>query len=195
MDRDARNNQVINVDYWEVVAKDKSWNRVCDGFPSEEAFYDFTEPISDLEKTMKFLDFGCGPGRIVKTVAPNVKEYVGVDVAEGLVALARGHHKEYKNVSFFKGNGQDLKMFKDNTFDYAYERLVFIHVPKEWIVAYIGEFYRVLKPGAILNIPDLPKDENMMNGFTPDEITSLFQKFTTVNIDTSTVFNNVRCIK
>ena len=188
-------NMVWGTEYWDGLAVIKNFNGICHGFHTEKQFYGLIEPIDGLNKGMKFLDFGCGPGRIVKTVAPNVKEYVGVDVSAGLLEMAEEHHKEYTNVSFIKSNGTDLKIFKDNEFDYLYERLVFIHVPKEWIVGYVAEFFRVLKPAGILCIPDFPRVENNTNGFTIEEMNELLKDFTTINIGTEGTTYNVRCIK
>ena len=188
-----------NVDYWDGLARIKNYNGVCWGFHTKEQFYGFTEPVEDLKPYMKFLDFGCGPGRIVKTVAPHVQTYVGVDVSEGLLEMAREHHKSYSNVSFVKCNGTDLSCFEDNTFDYIYERLVFIHVPKEGIVKYIKEFFRVLRPGGFLYIPDLPKEEACTNGFTMAEM-EMFRDFGSVNVSAIGYDNNpgvymVKCVK
>ena len=189
------NNAVVKTFYWDDVSRHKEWNRVCHGYPTKENFYNFTEEIPDLNKDMRVLDFGCGPGRVVKTIAPNVKEYVGVDVCAGFIAMAKEHHKDYKNVSFYQCNGRDLKMFEDNSFDYLYERLVFIHVPKEWIIGYVVEFHRVLKSGGILNIPDFPRDDQNTNGFSVDEMNTLLKDFAVINFCNLGNTYVVRCIK
>jgi len=188
-------NMVWGTEYWDGLAKIKNFNGVCYGFHTEKDFYAFTEPIDGLNKNMKFLDFGCGPGRIVKTVAPNVKEYIGVDVSAGLLEIAREHHKKYDNVTFVKGNGTDLKIFEDNEFDYIYERLVFIHVPKDWIIGYVAEFFRILKPEGILCIPDFPRIENSTNGFTILEMNEMLKDFSSVEIGTEGTTYNVNGVK
>lgn len=188
-------NMTFNPDYWDGIAKIKNWNGVCYGFHTENQFYDFTEPIEDLKEHMIFLDFGCGPGRIVKTVAPYVKEYIGVDVSEGLLNLAVEHHKQYKNVRFVKCSGQDLSVIDSNSIDYLYERLVLIHVFKEWIVEYVKEFSRVIKSGGILCIPDFPRWDVSTNGFTVDEMYEMLKNFKQINIDTSGTTFNIKCIK
>ena len=119
--------------------------------------------------------------------------------SEGLLEMAREHHKSYSNVNFVKCNGTDLSCFEDNTFDYIYERLVFIHVPKEGIVKYIKEFFRVLRPGGFLYIPDLPKEEACTNGFTMAEM-EMFRDFRSVNVSAIGYDNNpgvymVKCAK
>jgi len=188
-------NMTFNPEYWDGLAKIKNWNGVCYGFHTEEEFYGFTEPIEDLKDNMVFLDFGCGPGRIVKTVAPHVKEYIGVDVSEGLIELAREHHKQYKNVRFVKCSGTDLSVVEDNSVDYLYERLVLIHVFKEWIIKYVAEFLRVLKSDGILCIPDFPRADVSTNGFTLEEMNEMLKDFRVVEIDTSGTTYNVKCVK
>jgi len=188
-------NMVLNNDYWDGIASVKGWNQICYGFLTEEDFYKFTEPIDELRSDMRFLDFGCGPGRIVKTVAPRVKEYVGVDVSAGLLSIAKEHHAEYTNVAFIQCNGVDLQGIDDNSVDFLYERLVFIHIRKEHIIHYLDEFYRVLAPGGILRFVDFPKEEHNTNGFTREEVEALFSKYTQCRIDGSGILYDIRCIK
>ena len=188
-------NMVFNTDYWDGLAKIRNYNGVCYGFHTEQQFYDFTEEIPNLNKNMVFLDFGCGPGRIVKTVAPNVAQYTGVDVSEGLLDLARQHNASYSNASFIKCSGSDLKIFDNETFDYVYERLVFIHVPKDWIANYVTEFYRILKPGGILNISDFPRNDVSTNGFTLEEAQVLLKDFDISTIDDSGTTYRIVCQK
>jgi ubiquinone/menaquinone biosynthesis C-methylase UbiE len=186
---------VLNWDYWDGVAATKDFNKVCYGFHDENTFYGFTEPIEGLESDMRFLDFGCGPGRIVKTVAPQVKEYVGVDSSVGILELAREHHKDYPNVSFFNCNARDLSRFEDESFDYVYERLVLIHVPKEVIIGYLKEFYRVLRTGGILNIPDLPREDVSVNGLTLVEVQTILRDFGCIQIQSKDNTWKVWCVK
>ena len=188
-------NMVLNNDYWDGIASVKGWNQICYGFPTEETFYEFTEPIDELQADMRFLDFGCGPGRIVKTVAPCVKEYIGIDVSAGLLSIAKEHHAAYKNVTFMQCNGIDLQGIDDASIDFLYERLVFIHIRKEHIIKYLEEFYRVLAPGGILRFVDFPKEEHNTNGFTQEEVDELFAKYTHRCIDASGILYDIRCVK
>lgn len=177
-----RMNMVFNCDYWDKVASVKEFNRICHGYPTEEQFYSFTEPIDNLNKDTIFLDIGCGPGRIIKTVAPSVKEYYGIDVSGNMINIAKDKHWGYKNVYLFKNDGNKLSIFENNKFNYIYERLVFIHVPKNWIVSYMEEISRVLMTGGILNIPDFPREDKNVNGFSLEEIQTMLKTFSCVNI-------------
>ena len=73
-------------------------------------------------------------------------------------------------------------MFENETIDYVYERLMFIHITKENIIGYIHEAERVLKKDGILNIPDMPWEERWVNGFTKEEIRNLLANFQKVEI-------------
>lgn len=188
-------NMAFNPEYWDGIAAIKEWNKVCYGFHTEEQFYGFTEPIDGLTKDMVFLDFGCGPGRIAWKVAPCVKEYVGVDVSAGLLAIARERNKDIPNTTFVQNDGQSLKVFEDAKFDYVYERLVLIHVFKELLLGYLTEFCRVLKPNGILVIPDFPREDVSTNGFTLEEMHEALKGFREVKIDTSGTTFNVHCVK
>jgi len=130
-----------------------------------------------LKKDMAFLDVGCGPGRIVKTIAPLVKEYYGIDHCRELISKAKLHHKDYNNVQFFVNDGCTLDCFDDCMFDFVLEYLVFIHIQKDLIVEYINEIYRILKPGGTFLSRSLPKKEHYVNGLSFEEMERVFSIF------------------
>lgn len=175
-------NFVIYSSYWDDTARDNLFNRICSGFPGEQEFWGWQEPIEGLQEDMKFLDFGCGPGRIVKTVAPQVKEYCGVDMCKGLIEMAKNHHRDYENVQFFVNNGHDLKIFENNYFDFVYENLVFIHVLKEGITKYLPEICRIIKPGGYFVSFHFPKEGQFVNGLSLEEIRNSFSTFKSVEV-------------
>jgi len=178
-------NMVMNKERWDGIAKSRNFNEVCFGYPKEEDFWNFHEEgdrLIGLEKHMTFLDMGCGPGRIASIVAPQVKYYYGVDIHKEMIAIAEEHYEELLNAFFIHQNGRSLSMFENETIDYVYERLMFIHITKENIIEYLREAERVLKSGGILNIPDMPFDERWVNGFTEKEIRELLINFQTVDI-------------
>jgi ubiquinone/menaquinone biosynthesis C-methylase UbiE len=187
-------NFVFDLDYWDKHAKTNVFNKICSGYPKEEDFWKFQPDVQgwNLKKDMRFLDFGCGPGRIIKTVAPLVAEYYGVDHCERLILKAKLHN-EHKNVQFFVNNGHDLTLFNDNMFDFVLEHLVFIHLQKDLCIEYINEIYRILKPGGIFLSRALPDIERYVNGFSSEEIEEVFSIFKVVDAVDSGGFR--RCIK
>lgn len=178
-------NMVMGKARWDGIAESRNFSEVCAGYPKEKDFWSLLEDgdrIIGFEKYMKVLDLGCGPGRLAKVISSQVGFYYGADVHEELIGIAEEHYKDYKNVIFIKHDGVSLPMFGNETIDYIYERLMFIHITKEVIIKYLSEAERVLKKGGILNIPDMPFDERWVNGFTEKEIRDLLSNFQKVEI-------------
>jgi ubiquinone/menaquinone biosynthesis C-methylase UbiE len=108
------------------------------------------------------LEVGCAAGFLAKVLAPSVGEYVGVDLAEAPLAVAR--RLGLNNASFERASGESLQ-FPDRRFDAAYCYDVFSNFPSfatgEPIIA---EMLRVVKPqGRVLigSIPDREKAEEL----------------------------------
>lgn len=178
-------NMVMSKARWDGIAESRDFSEVCAGYPKEEDFWKLLEDgdrIIGFEKYMKVLDLGCGPGRLASRIAPQVTFYYGVDVHKELLNIAEEHYKDYRNIIFINHDGESLPMFGNETIDYVYERLMFIHITKENIIKYLAEAERILKPGGILNIPDLPFDERWVNGFTKEEVCELLSNFQKVEI-------------
>lgn len=180
---------------WNGVSKSREFGQVCAGYNKEENFWNFEESIPNLREDIIFLDIGCGPGRIASFVIPKVKAYYGIDIHPELIGIAEEHYKDYPNVFFAKNDGHGMSMFKDDYFDYVYERLMFIHIPKDNIIEYLLDSYRVLKLGGFLYVPDLPRDKFWINGFTREEICSVLNKFSNVKIGNVGNTWQLECIK
>lgn len=192
-------NFVFGLDYWNSVAKTNHLTKICSGYNKEEDFWAHQPDIQGwgLKKSMAFLDLGCGPGRIVKTIAPLVKEYYGVDHCRDLISTAKLHHQDYDNVQFFVNDGCTLDCFSDSIFDFVLEYLVFIHCQKDFIVGYINEIHRVLKPGGILLVKSLPKKEHYVNGFCFEEMKKAFNTFKEAAVRNNDIGKcyYIRCVK
>lgn len=192
-------NFVYDSTYWDKIAETDDFNRVCFGYETEEDFWAFQPDVRTwgLKKDMIFLDVGCGPGRIVKTIAPLVKEYYGVDISKGLISKAVAHYKDYNNVQFFVNDGSTLDFFDSCAFDFVLEYLVFIHLRKDQIVGYIKEIYRVLKPGGIFRLRSFPKKEKYSNGFSFKEMKEIFGIFKEVIVkdDVQKIRYSIQCMK
>jgi ubiquinone/menaquinone biosynthesis C-methylase UbiE len=94
------------------------------------------------------LDFGCGNGRLLELFADKEIEYVGVDVSQKLLDLARDKYPGEK-ISFGKINpGQSSLAFEDNFFKAVYSIAVFHHLPKTQAQKIAQELYRVTQPGS-----------------------------------------------
>ena len=99
------------------------------------------------------LDFGCGVGRLSRALRSYFGEVYGVDISEEMVGLAR----EYTPAcTFIVNTADELKVFRDDFFDFIYSNIVLQHQPtKEMARCYIREFVRLMKPTgmAVFQIP------------------------------------------
>jgi ubiquinone/menaquinone biosynthesis C-methylase UbiE len=107
---------------------------------------DLGEPV----RRRRALDFGCGVGRLSRSLAERFGECVGLDISEGMVKLARELNEDRPNCHFVVNAAPDLEQFESGSFDFVYSSLVLQHMPSaEMVEAYVGEFLRVLRPGGL----------------------------------------------
>lgn len=188
-------NFIFKKSYWDEAARTNPFASILHNH-NEEKFWATQPKIPGLRKDMVFLDFGCGIGRVAKSISPLIKEYYGVDYSEEMITKAKTYYKDYNNVKFFVNNGYGLNIFEDNTFDFVYECLVFIHVQKEHIVEYINEIFRVLKPGGMFYTVTFPKQKMYINGFLLSETQKVFSNFEEVDIkENGEWYHSPRCKK
>ena len=139
-------------------------------FDEMAAFYEvlvrpFSTPIFDealavmrryLAPDSRVLDLGCGPGREVRRVAGVVPraEVVGVDLAAGMVKVARASARErgLENCAFFQADAGVLPQQFDDAFDLVYSCLAHHHFPDPRAAA--ASVLRCLRPGGVYCIVD-----------------------------------------
>ncbi|MFN8487850.1 MAG: class I SAM-dependent methyltransferase [Caldilineaceae bacterium] len=99
--------------------------------------------------TMKMLDLGVGGGRTTVHFAKLVKEYIGVDYSEEMIAACRKRFLDYPtSVSFAVGDVRCMEQFKDNTFDFilfSFNGIDYISHAER--LAALREIHRVGKTG------------------------------------------------
>ena len=107
--------------------------------------------LPHLERGLKVLDFGCGPGTISVGLAEKVApgELHGIDMEESQIELARAAAAAggHGNMTFHAGNVYEMP-FEDGTFDVAHCHAVLMHIPDTQRA--LAEVKRVLRPGGIL---------------------------------------------
>jgi ubiquinone/menaquinone biosynthesis C-methylase UbiE len=94
---------------------------------------------------LRVLEIGCGIGTDGAQFSEAGADYIGVDLTEAAIELARKNFKMRDLRGEFRvGDAENLD-FPDESFDVVYSHGVLHHTPD--IVAAVGEVHRVLKPG------------------------------------------------
>ena len=129
----------------------KHYNRGADDFWEGTCDHDVSQNIAALLQYIEgkppftILDFGCGPGRDLKTFADLGHIAVGLDGASRFTAMARIHSGcEVWERDFLK---LDLP---DNRFDGVFANAALFHVPSQELPRVLLELRATLKPGGVL---------------------------------------------
>jgi ubiquinone/menaquinone biosynthesis C-methylase UbiE len=102
-------------------------------------------------KSLRFLEIGCGIGRMTRPLAAIFGEVSATDVSGEMVKRARSRLADLDNVHFYETTGADVGPLSDEYFDIVYSIFVFQHVPeREAIRSTLIDAWRVLKPGGLL---------------------------------------------
>jgi len=105
--------------------------------------------LSPLTGDERVLDAGCGAGALAQALAPHVREVVGVDQDEALLAAARAGSPA--NCVFEAGDITHLS-FRFGEFDVAGCLRVLHHVRRPELV--VSELARVARPGGLVLVVD-----------------------------------------
>lgn len=174
---------------WNARARDDAAYYVAFGRHKQsdaDFFATATEVINGIEaelrrvplpqrSTWKALEIGCGPGRLMRPLSRHFAEIHGVDVSDEMIALARDRLRDTPNAYPHLNDGDSLREFADETFDFVYSYAVFQHLPtREVIIAYIREIQRVLKIGGLarLQFNGMPAREDAFDTWSGARITS-----------------------
>jgi ubiquinone/menaquinone biosynthesis C-methylase UbiE len=106
-----------------------------------------------LGPTRKVLDLGCGIGRLVEALAPEVGAIIGVDISAEMARHAQGRCGRFANVMIIRSCGRDLAAFADAPFDLVLAADVFPYIHdagRELVWRNFAEAARVLIPGGTL---------------------------------------------
>lgn len=101
------------------------------------------------------LDIGCGIGRLLTALAPEVRNATGIDVSAEMVKAAQRRCNPYPNVTVIKGDGRGLGGLEDGMFDVAIAVDSFPYLRQSGyalVERFFAESSRVLKRGGQLVI-------------------------------------------
>ena len=97
------------------------------------------------DKILDILDFGCGPGRDMRTFKSLDHRPIGLD---GSIAFCRLAHQHSGCLALHQ---QFLKLdLKESSFDGIFANASLFHVPSQELPRILGELHRALRPGGIL---------------------------------------------
>jgi SAM-dependent methyltransferase len=104
-------------------------------------------------RSRRFLEIGCGPGRLMRNLASDCGEIHGVDISDEMIRLGREWLSAIPHAHLHVATENDLRAFANGSFDVVYSYAVIQHFPDRipfW--RYLQEAFRVLKTGGVLTI-------------------------------------------
>ncbi|ORX49782.1 S-adenosyl-L-methionine-dependent methyltransferase [Hesseltinella vesiculosa] len=113
-------------------------------------------PMHDaLTRGVRVLDVGCGPGFWTRDMARLYPKssFVAIDMADVFV-----HGEIPSNVQFQLVNAAKGLPFKDDSFDFVFQRFLVMGFPTDQYIQSVKEMKRVLKPGGYLETMELVND-------------------------------------
>jgi SAM-dependent methyltransferase len=117
-----------------------------------------TTPLLDaaaVASGTRLLDVACGPGQIAAAAAARGAGPIGLDAAEGMVAVARAR---YPGIEFQQGDAERLP-FADASFDAVAAGFVVNHLPSPERA--MAEFARVVRRGGRVAVTVWDRPERM----------------------------------
>jgi SAM-dependent methyltransferase len=99
------------------------------------------------------LEIGCGIGRFVAALGPEVRHVTGIDISGAMIARARERCAGLPNVTLQVSSGRDLEPFAGQSMDLILAADVFpylVQAGAALVERHVSEVSRVLKPGGAL---------------------------------------------
>jgi SAM-dependent methyltransferase len=136
------------------------YNNRAEDFREGTKDHDVSQNINALlqhiegQPPFTILDFGCGPGRDLKTLTDLGHVAIGLEGSAKFVAMARGQGHEVWEQDFLKLN------LPDNRFDGIFANASLFHVPSCELPRVLRELRATLKPGGVL-FSSNPRGDNV----------------------------------
>lgn len=139
-------------DLQEISARTlQHYNQVAEEFWAGTRTHDVSQNIAALLAQIAaplpwtILDFGCGPGRDLKTFSERGHRAVGLEGAERLAAMARA----YSGCEVWEQDFLHLALPPEE-FDGVFANAALFHIPRQELPRILGELHATLKPGGVL---------------------------------------------
>jgi SAM-dependent methyltransferase len=128
-----------------------------EGYPYEQYLFEGLGATHALVA----LDFGCGPGRMIRRLGPLFRRIDGVDISAKLIEACRRWTSAMPNPPrLYVNDGASLTDVPSGEYDLIYCTISFHHIASfENRTALLGEFARVLKPGGRLALQMVYTDQ------------------------------------
>ena len=158
---------------------------------NEELDFDLKEKLNAMQlHNGILLDLGTGPGTQALQLVKKGFDVIGSDISETVIKRNKIiYENKYQNIKFV-GNILDSD-FKDNYFDYIFDRGCFHVFSGEDRPKYYNQIKRILKQNGILFLKCFSIDEPMKGGpyrFSQNDIHNIFSKNFQINDIKKTVY-------
>ena len=138
-----------------------------------------------------FLDLGTGPGTQAMELAKKGFDVIGSDISGTVIERNKiMYENQYHNIKFVVDNIL-YSDFKENYFDYIFDRGRFHVFSEEDRPKYYNQIKRILKQKGILFLKCFSIDEPMKDGpyrFSQNDIHNIFSKNFQINVIKKTVY-------
>ncbi|MCK4873044.1 MAG: class I SAM-dependent methyltransferase [Phycisphaerales bacterium] len=135
----------------------ENWRALHRGgyFRTHRCYQDRThdDGVANLRRLLKpgkddvLLEIGCGYGRVLHHLLPDVRRAIGMDIAAEPLDEARELLRGCGDVELLLTDGLSLHPVADASVDAAFAFTVFQHLTRAQVAAYLCEAMRVLRPG------------------------------------------------
>lgn len=128
--------EFYNLEYYLQIAY--GWHRISYKIIREL----YLENIKDKDKVLTILDIGCGTGLYLRMILEKSKEYIGLDLSQDAINIARQLHSENSHARFILGEANQINI-SDNSVDLIFCSEVIEHITD--LEKIFDSFKKVLK--------------------------------------------------
>lgn len=124
-------------------------------------------------KNKRILDWGCGPGRIIRhlpIIVGNGCEYFGTDYNEKSIQWC---HNNLKGIAFNRNTLKAQLPYEDHFMDVIYGISIFTHLSEQLHYEWYKELFRILKPNGIMFLTT--QGDNFKAKLTDSELDAYLQ--------------------